>query len=186
MGEDRKPWDRQDAEPMRAYDAFCAYRDLGVSRSIDRAYRLYQRGREVASEGLEVATKRKRATGRWGIWASQWDWKDRAERYDSHLESERRKVKENEHFDQLRSHLDRQRTVAIALTGTALRMLQLVQDELRNQPNPDIAAGRHTLVPTKIPAFARTAALMARIALEAEGDALGIEQMLGNLDEQTP
>jgi hypothetical protein len=133
-----------------------------------------------------VATNRNRATGRWNIWASQWDWKQRAERYDAHLESERRKIKETEHFDQLRAHLDRQRAVSIALTGTSLRMLQLVQDELRNQPNPDVAPGRHTLVPTKIPAFARTAAMMARVALEAEGDALGIEQMLGNLDEQTP
>ena len=33
---ERKPWEMQDAEPAKAFGAFCVYRDLGVNRSLSK------------------------------------------------------------------------------------------------------------------------------------------------------
>ena len=37
-GDDSRPWERQWGETSRQYAGFCFYRDLGPSRSIDKAY----------------------------------------------------------------------------------------------------------------------------------------------------
>lgn len=180
----REIWERQEGEGGRAYAAFCAYRDLGPTRTMNRAYTVHIRERVEAGEisAQRGARLRPEASGRWQAWSTAWSWGKRAQAYDAHLERKRRHAREEEHLDQLRAHLDRQRQVAIALSGTALRMLQLVQEELRSQPDRDMAPGRHTLSPQRLPAYARSAGMLARIALEAEGDALGLVEIMSALD----
>src|SRR5437868_3147594 len=63
-------WEQQIAESSRAFSAFARYRDLGPSRSLDRAYRCHI--------GKEQAT----APGTWRKWCTQFAWYRRATAYD--------------------------------------------------------------------------------------------------------
>lgn len=76
----RRPdrWERMPDEGAKPWAAFLIYRNMGVDRSIDKAYCLAM-GREPGSS---------RASGRWNLWNSQWAWRARAEAFDAHLEKE--------------------------------------------------------------------------------------------------
>lgn len=76
------PYEQQPDESGRAFRAFVHYRDLGVERSLDRAY---------AQHAGENAGK---APGQWNAWSSQLDWVRRAAAYDAHIDDELRKIRE--------------------------------------------------------------------------------------------
>ena len=50
-------WSRRDTETKRAYTCFCAYRDLGPSRSLVEAYR-QETGKKAARQ----------SSGHWNTW----------------------------------------------------------------------------------------------------------------------
>ena len=77
-------WERMAGEPVKAYAAFCVYRDLGPNRSIDKAY---WSTREQHENG-------KRASRRWTMWSSAYSWRSRAEAWDAHLDAQRRHAEE--------------------------------------------------------------------------------------------
>ena len=72
------PWERQQNESRKAFQAFCAYRKLGPQRSLDAAWREF--------------AKRKRgvAPGSWTKWSRLYEWVKRADAYDHYLESRER------------------------------------------------------------------------------------------------
>lgn len=53
-------WERQPGEGARAYEAFCAYRDLGADRSVTKVARMLDKSRTLI-----------------GRWSSEHDWVDR-------------------------------------------------------------------------------------------------------------
>lgn len=76
-------WDtRLPGESIKAWSAFTFYRDLGLERSIDLAWR--------------KANKRKRgeAPGRWEFWSRTFRWVERAAAYELHLDAQRREARE--------------------------------------------------------------------------------------------
>jgi len=68
-------------ESARAYQAFCIYRDLGPSRSIDQAWR----SRRSSSKGGSA-----RRPGHWAAWSQKYKWVERAEAYDDSIDEARR------------------------------------------------------------------------------------------------
>jgi hypothetical protein len=72
-------WERQDGEPAAAYQHFATFRDLGVDRSRDAAYRVYMRG-----QGQEVADTAE-APGTWTRECRRWSWVERAAVWDGRL-----------------------------------------------------------------------------------------------------
>lgn len=66
-------WEQLPGESAKAFAAFCAYRDLGVQRSISTAYR--------QASGSSAS-----APGTWTSWSTEFEWVSRAEAYDRHLE----------------------------------------------------------------------------------------------------
>lgn len=60
------PWDRQDGETSKAYEAFCVYRDLGASRSVQATANELGKSKTVMDR-----------------WCSQWSWVKRAQAWDS-------------------------------------------------------------------------------------------------------
>ena len=75
-------WERMPNEHPRAFASFMVYLQLGVDRSIDKAYRM-------ATGEPQGSTKR--ASGRWRTWASDWGWMSRAGAWDDFLASETRR-----------------------------------------------------------------------------------------------
>lgn len=72
-----KVWEKQPNESSKAYAAFCIYRDMGISRSLQK----------VSQQLSKSETLMKR-------WSERWSWVDRASGYDDYIE--RRKREENE------------------------------------------------------------------------------------------
>lgn len=107
-------WDKQEHEPILAYEWFCRYRDMGPERSLSKVVQEYNRKKSYKSQLAK--------------WSIKYAWSSRAADYDSHLESTLRSRKE----------LDRQREIerteiahcllADKAYGFALRKM----DELEN------------------------------------------------------
>jgi hypothetical protein len=69
------PWERQPKESEEAYEAFLAYRDLGVDRSLDRAS-------QVRTKSIQTLK----------TFSARWDWIERCRHWDNYLQSERDKI----------------------------------------------------------------------------------------------
>jgi hypothetical protein len=72
-------------ESARAYRAYCYYRDLGPSRSLDKAWERY-RSRSDRGKNRKSA----RRPGHWGVWSHKFSWVSRAEAYDDQIDEQRR------------------------------------------------------------------------------------------------
>jgi hypothetical protein len=69
----RKPWDQLDNESNAAYARFLAYRNLGPTRTIDKAY---------VSHTHENRRKSETPTGQWYDDSAKYEWRDRATAWD--------------------------------------------------------------------------------------------------------
>jgi len=87
--EEKQSWDRQSGESSKAYAHFCLYRDMGFSRSLR------------ALENLDGCTSGYRQLGRW---SSRWQWVERCQDYDDHLQYQDRLRQEKERKDMLTRH----------------------------------------------------------------------------------
>jgi hypothetical protein len=77
---ERRGPERLQGESSRAYAAYCAYRDIGPGRSLDRAWK--------QSAKQESASARR--PGHWSAWSAKFDWSERAEAYDDSIEEDKR------------------------------------------------------------------------------------------------
>jgi hypothetical protein len=80
-----KSYDRSDGETTKAYAAFTIYRDMGVSRSLDRV--------EEKIYGTQIGHKRGANLTSLKRWSREWDWVDRCRDYDRDRETEMRRIK---------------------------------------------------------------------------------------------
>ena len=97
-----KPWERQKGESEKAYEAFCAYRDMGEKRTI-----------VAVAESLHKSGSLLRR------WKDRWDWKERVRAYDNDLEKEARAKAVKERKDMTDRHIQ----IAMNLQKKALAAL---------------------------------------------------------------
>jgi hypothetical protein len=72
-------WDIQSHEPPKSFHAFCHFRDLGLDRSIDKAWLEHQ------NRCLHVTwDSKRRATRNWWARSSDWGWVVRARAWDKY------------------------------------------------------------------------------------------------------
>lgn len=64
-----KPWERQEGESGKAYEAFGVYRDMGAGRTVSAVARQLRKSRALVDR-----------------WKRQWGWAERARAYDQELE----------------------------------------------------------------------------------------------------
>lgn len=87
---DLKPWERQEDEGAKAYEAFVIYREMGPERSLTKVSEELHKGRDLI-----------------GRWSATYHWVDRVREYERQLEGEQldtevraRKEMEKRHLDQ--------------------------------------------------------------------------------------
>ena len=85
---DRKPWDRQDGETTKSWEAFVLYRDQGLERTLAR-----------------VAKQLKKSTALLGRWSSQYGWKTRVREWDRECDRRARQAHLREIEKMKRRHL---------------------------------------------------------------------------------
>lgn len=86
MGES---WERIQGESTKAYNAFCAYRDLGPERSLEKARHML--GKSRVKRCLEE-------------WSSKYNWVERSVAYDDYIEKKKRADREAEIQKMVKKH----------------------------------------------------------------------------------
>lgn len=105
---DAKPWERQDGESAKAYQAFCKYLDMGEKRSI----------RAVAQQLGKSATLMAR-------WSSTWHWPDRVAEYEADLRRLAYKKAQNDAEKMAKRHIN----IALKMQEKALAALNATKPE---------------------------------------------------------
>lgn len=98
MTDERRPWERQEGEPTRAYHAFVHYRDVAAfRRSLSRASTVHQvlclkKTIDGCSDPKTIPewTGLKEANKRWKDWKREWNWDGRAEAHDREVAEQQR------------------------------------------------------------------------------------------------
>lgn len=150
----RESWERQPSETILAYQAFCAYRDLGLERTLEKAAKILKR----KMPGLQR-------------WSAKHDWVRRAEEYDFYLEFKQRKKREKEYFQEIESYRKRQKQLASATIAAAVKLLQKASRKLDAVNSDDIDI-------KDLPNFFRSAASIAEAATNSEAQALALEELI--------
>lgn len=112
-----KPWERQESETPKAYEAFCIYRDMkkdGQERSL-----------------REVASMLKKSLTLVGRWSSKYGWVERVADWDDEQERIEREIAQKEQVKAIREMRKRQAQSGYALQLKATRALgKLPMDQM--------------------------------------------------------
>lgn len=115
-----KPWERQDGESGKAYEAFAAYRDMGTGRTVSGAARQLRKSRTLLDR-----------------WNRQWKWDERVRAYDKELERAAHEEALQAVREMSRRHID----MAVQMQNKALEALSSLEpDAMRPK---DIVAMAH-------------------------------------------
>lgn len=169
-------FERLEGETAKAYAAFCIYRDLPPqTRSIKRANNI-SRGRPTDST--------EEASGLFTKWASEHQWRTRAEAYDAIQERERRKrlerTREVEDEEKLEEFRQQQEKLGSRCTSVAERLLGMVEARLSK-----MAEDGKELDDKALATVARAAAALATVGTNAQAEALGVRQLQAMLVDET-
>lgn len=118
-------WDRRSNEPPKAFRAFTIYRDMGPSRSIDKAYLSFSQQHTA----IEKQPSGKRAAGIWQDWSRTYDWVKRAAAYDEWIDKELQKQILEERVNAVIEMNQRHINMAKAMQGKVIQRLQSIQPE---------------------------------------------------------
>ncbi len=161
-----QPWERLPKEGTIAWNCFTRYRDLLGRRTLLLAFQ------------QETGKKEARApNGAWTSWYTRFNWKARAAAYDAHLDKIDREKNEKAHFAELEAYRNRQRQLASAGTQLSILLLQKVTDRVKKLEPDEIPIAL-------IPQYLRSATGAAQMAMNAEAEAIGLDDLIKQLDEQ--
>jgi hypothetical protein len=105
-------YERQPGETVKAYAAFCVYRDLGAGRGLRDACRRFY-GESVAKRGQIEQ------------WSKQWKWVERAKAWDDELDRVNREAQAKARKEMGERHAK----VAVALQEKAIQRLKSMKPE---------------------------------------------------------
>ena len=108
MAKQPDPWERQEGESTKAYEAFCIYRDLGINRSIAKVVKTLGKSKALL-EG----------------WSSKYDWVERAAQWDS----EQDRVARQQQLEDIKKMRKRHAELASTMLSKAAEALQHLQPE---------------------------------------------------------
>lgn len=103
-----KPWERQEGESEKAFEAFAVYRDMGKKRTL-----------------TAVAEKLQKSGSLIRRWKDRWDWVERVRAYDNDLEKEARAKAIKDRKDMSDRHIK----IAMQLQKKALEALNGLEVE---------------------------------------------------------
>lgn len=163
-------WERQPGESAKHFGWFEAFRLAGPARTVLGVYRQQDPAR---------LGKAQSPSGTWSRAAREWCWHERAKAYDDFVLEQTKDEREQKYREELEEHRERAKNLAIENIEIANLALQKIKERISVlHPNE--------IEPKQIPAFLRAAADMAERALNAEGHALGLDELLGTMSDDQP
>lgn len=110
-------WLRQELESDQAWEAFAAYRDMGLSRSV-----------------TEVSKKLNKSPQLLRRWSSVWQWAERVRAWDAFLDAEAREV----HISSIRDMNERQATLGRSMQAVGGHVVKKLMDRIASGEKPAI------------------------------------------------
>lgn len=108
MAKNNEPWERQEGESTKAFEAFCIYRDMGIQRSI-----------------RQVAKKLNKSDTLMARWSGNYNWVERAAQWDS----EQDRVARQQQLDDIKKMRKRHADLAQSMLIKAARALTRIPDD---------------------------------------------------------
>ena len=103
-----EPWERQEGETPKAWEAFCVYRDMGIDRSLRKVVQHLNKSLTVIGE-----------------WSSKYDWVERVAAWDA----EQDRIARQEQLKEIKKMRNRHAGLAKAMIVKAGRALNRIPDE---------------------------------------------------------
>lgn len=170
-----KSYNRQEGETIKAYAAFCIYRDLGTQRTIRETVKRYYSGDSPANiRHLER-------------WSSANNWIDRCKDYDRDeevLERDRVRAKNiEEHDRELEQFRQSNKAMGSALLAMGARLMKIGDRVAREIESKEKITAADLDTYLKLPASVKAIANFATIGGDLTADGLLIRQLLEKLKE---
>jgi hypothetical protein len=112
MSAETKSYDRQEKETIKAYAAFCIYRDMGTDRTI------YEVTRQIYRQPTQDIPKIPAGSSRVLAWSAKYKWIDRCKDYDRDREQEvraiLRDVEKDRYIKDLEDYHNEQKLLGVA------------------------------------------------------------------------
>jgi len=119
--EEKQEWDRKPPETSRGYELFCTYRDMGIERSLTKA--------RASANGMPSLARLKQVCKRW-------NWVERCQKYDDHLEYQDRIQHEKERREMNKRHAKMGRLAQ----SFAVRKLEKMINKIETDKDQDPAS----------------------------------------------
>lgn len=178
-----KSYDRQPKESIRAYEAFCVYRDMGKARSLDNAYCIY-RG---------IAEGSKRAKSFFRAWSVEFRWVDRCKDYEDDQEKIRREELQSKNSAEYNAKIEKYRkqteTMGMNTIQVAINVM-VTFSIIANKLHEKIEAGEQALTREEVSQLNILPGAIQRLVSAAEsgarlaGDAYYLNDMLSRVEDK--
>lgn len=147
--EGKQAWDRQPRETSRSYELFCAYRDMGIERSLRK---------------MKASVNGSPSVRRLQVLSARWNWVERCQAYDDYLEYQRRLQQEKER----RAMHDRHAKIALLGQNIAVKALENLLSKVQE--------GQNAVAPGDITRLLDTSVKVER---RARGESTDIQASVG-------
>jgi hypothetical protein len=179
MSAEIKSYNRQDKETIKAYAAFCIYRDMGVDRSLPKAAIVLYPPRSPQEAPRNISALQ--------TWSYKYGWVNRCRDYDRDEEIlERDRVRSRniqEHDRELEQFRQSNKAMGSALLAMGARLMKIGDRVAREIEGKEkiTAADLDTFL--KLPASVKAIANFATIGGDLTADGLLIRQLLEKMKE---
>lgn len=180
------PWEIQEGESSKAFEAFQVYLSLAASeRSVLAAYNA-----DRQRSGNKPA---KQTGGQWTYWSTLFHWQDRARAYDDYMvgierqerEKQRRldaKAREQEHLKKLGDFREQLHRLNAAATEASILLLQKAIHRLNEATDEEIMK----MPLGSVAQMLRAASATAATAVDSQAQALAVDEILAGMDDDGP
>jgi hypothetical protein len=180
MNMTQKSYDRQDGETSKAYQAFTIYRNMGVSRSLDRtAVEFYPTP--------ETPQKRPRNIAQIEVWSRTKNWVDRCKDFDRDEEAIfRDKIRQSsleEHNRQLEQFRQHNEEIGFGLFKMGLRLLAIGEKIIQTFEDKEVLDSKDIDLFLAIPNSIKAIGALGASGSDLAADGLLIRQLMEKLKE---
>jgi hypothetical protein len=176
-----KSYDRSDGETSKAYAAFTIYRDMGVSRSLEK----------TAAEFYPVidsSQSHHRNKNQLGVWSKKYNWVDRCRDYDRDRESDLRehtRLKNIEEHDRLLEQFrQKNEKIGFGLSEMGLRLLAIGNRIVDTLENKEVLDSKDVELFLAFPSSIKAIGAIGASGSELAADGLLIRQLMEKLKER--
>ena len=156
---DRVEWERLPGEPIKAYAAFCIYRDMGMDRTLLKVWQQLS-GKKDALQTPGGIT----------AWSATYNWVERTRSYEAWLLDRQRRNMERRHLQELRAYRRRSLAVSRESAETGMMALRKAAEALE-------ATVATSIKPGELAGLLRAAAQILDSSLNAEAESVGVRRL---------